>query len=101
MKTTIFFVELIFSIAQDVNINNTKVYLHVHIELLILQKKTEYRNIFIQNRIKPGSSKDKIWNDISNGSCAKGSEQSDGQSRCQLSAVRSDKRCHWGVEQEL
>jgi hypothetical protein len=46
MKTTIFFVELIYAIIQDVNINNTKVYLHGNIELMILQKKTKPGNIF-------------------------------------------------------
>ena len=46
MKMTIFFVELIFSIIQDVNINNTKVYLHENIELMILIK-TKDTNIFL------------------------------------------------------
>lgn len=48
-----------------------------------------------------GSRKDNIWKVISYGSCANGSEQSDGQFRCQLSAVNNDKRCHWVPEQEF
>ena len=54
-----------------------------------------------KKRSEPGSSKDNIWNDISNGNCANGSEQSAGQSRCQLSAINNDKRCHCGLEQEF
>jgi hypothetical protein len=50
---------------------------------------------------KPGSSKERIWKEISKGNCANGSVQSDGQSRCQLSAVRSDKICHCGLAQVL
>jgi len=45
---TIFYVELIYAIILDANINNTKVYLHVNIELMILKNEIisffEFRN---------------------------------------------------------
>lgn len=100
MRMTISCVVLIDAIIPDENKDNTTVYLHEKLQLKKLQDKLEYYHSMFMMSL-PGSSKDKIWNETSNGNCAKGSEQSAGQSRCQLSATRRDKRCHCGLEQEF
>jgi riboflavin synthase alpha subunit len=60
MKTTIFSVELIDAIIPNVNINNTKVYLHVNIELMKLTKKKDFSHLIKRHQFEPGSSNDKI-----------------------------------------
>ena len=108
MRTTIFFSDLIDATILDENTDNAKVYSHVNSvqEILNITTRNKKINYGIDEKKSkdidwPGSRYDRMWNEISKGSCANGSEQSLGQPRCQLSVIRSDKRCHCWLLQEF